>query len=84
MQNHKEVKPPLATGSGLELKAFYTPRDLAGWDYEKQAGYPGEYPYTRGVYPSLYRSRLWTMRQYAGFGSAHRSRKESSELKIGN
>ena len=69
----KELKPKFATGSGLELKRFYTPEDLAGWDYENQAGYPGEYPYTRGVYPSLYRSRLWTMRQYAGFGSARES-----------
>jgi methylmalonyl-CoA mutase N-terminal domain/subunit len=73
MQNPKESKPRFTTGSGLELKRFYSPGDLAGWDYEKQAGYPGEYPYTRGVYPSLYRSRLWTMRQYAGFGSARES-----------
>jgi methylmalonyl-CoA mutase N-terminal domain/subunit len=46
---------------------------LAGWDCEQEAGYPGEYPYTRGIYPSLYRSRLWTMRQYAGFGTARES-----------
>jgi methylmalonyl-CoA mutase N-terminal domain/subunit len=46
---------------------------MSGWNYEDQAGYPGEFPYTRGVYPSLYRSRLWTMRQYAGFGSARES-----------
>jgi methylmalonyl-CoA mutase N-terminal domain/subunit len=73
MQNHKELKPRFTTGSGLELKKFYTPEDLAGWDYENEAGYPGESPYTRGVHPSLYRSRLWTMRQYAGFGSARES-----------
>ncbi len=73
MQNAKELKSQFLTGSGLELKRFYTPSDLAGWEYENQAGYPGEYPYTRGVYPSLYRSRLWTMRQYAGFGSARES-----------
>ena len=73
MQNGKELKAKFVTGSGLELKRFNTPADLAGWDYESQAGYPGEYPYTRGIYPSLYRSRLWTMRQYAGFGSAHES-----------
>ena len=72
-QHDKELKAKFLTGSGLELKRFYTPQDLAGWDYENQAGYPGEYPYTRGVYPSLYRSRLWTMRQYAGFGSARES-----------
>ncbi len=73
MQNAKELKPQFLTGSGLELKRFYTPTDLAGWEYENQAGYPGEYPFTRGIYPSLYRSRLWTMRQYAGFGSARES-----------
>ena len=72
-QKHKELKTKFATGSGLELKQFYSPRDLVGWNYEDQSGYPGEFPYTRGVYPSLYRSRLWTMRQYAGFGSARES-----------
>jgi methylmalonyl-CoA mutase N-terminal domain/subunit len=69
----KELKTKFATGSGLELRRFYSPGDLAGWDYESAAGYPGEYPYTRGVYPALYRGRLWTMRQYAGFGSARES-----------
>ena len=71
--NGRERKPKFTTSSGLELKGFYTPDDLAGWNYERDLGYPGEYPYTRGVYPTLYRSRLWTMRQYAGFGSAHES-----------
>jgi methylmalonyl-CoA mutase, N-terminal domain len=69
----KELKEKFVTGSGLELKRFHTPADFAGWEYEQQAGYPGEYPYTRGIHPSLYRSRLWTMRQYAGFGSARES-----------
>jgi methylmalonyl-CoA mutase N-terminal domain/subunit len=69
----KEIKAKFTTDSGLELHRFYSPNDLAGWDYEKEAGYPGEAPFTRGVYPSLYRSRLWTMRQYAGFGSARES-----------
>ena len=73
MQNDRELKANITTGSGLELKRFYTPKDMAGWEYENQLGSPGEYPYTRGVYPSLYRSRLWTMRQYAGFGSARES-----------
>jgi methylmalonyl-CoA mutase N-terminal domain/subunit len=73
MHENKETKAKFATGSGLELKRFYTPEDLAGWEYEMAAGYPGEYPYTRGVYPALYRGRLWTMRQYAGFGSARES-----------
>jgi methylmalonyl-CoA mutase N-terminal domain/subunit len=52
------------------MKSTCRPEDLADWDYDHEAGYPGQYPYTRGVYPTLYRSRLWTMRQYAGFGTA--------------
>jgi methylmalonyl-CoA mutase N-terminal domain/subunit len=71
MQNDKDQKS--ATTAGGDLKPFYAPEDLAGWDYEVDVGYPGEYPYTRGVHPALYRSRLWTMRQYAGFGSARES-----------
>ena len=58
------------TDSGIEVKALYGPDDLAGWDPATQLGAPGQAPYTRGVYPSMYRGRLWTMRQYAGFGSA--------------
>jgi methylmalonyl-CoA mutase N-terminal domain/subunit len=69
----KELKPKFTTASGLELKRFYTPQDLTGWNYEEQSGYPGEFPFTRGIYLSQYRSRLWTMRQYAGFGSASES-----------
>ena len=51
-------------------KHLYTDSDLAGWDSAVQLGHPGEYPYTRGPYPSMYTGRLWTMRQYAGFGNA--------------
>lgn len=58
------------TDSGIEIKALYGPEDLAGWDPASQLGAPGSPPYTRGVYPSMYRGRLWTMRQYAGFGTA--------------
>jgi methylmalonyl-CoA mutase N-terminal domain/subunit len=58
------------TISGEEVKALYTEEDRAGSDAERDLGYPGEYPYTRGVYPSMYRGRLWTMRQFAGFGTA--------------
>jgi methylmalonyl-CoA mutase N-terminal domain/subunit len=68
-----ELKRKFRAASGLELESTYTPEDLADWDYEREAGYPGQYPYTRGVYPTLYRSRLWTMRQYAGFGTAAES-----------
>ena len=58
------------TDSGIPVKALYTPLDLEGADYVEDIGFPGEYPYTRGVYPSMYRGQLWTMRQYAGFGTA--------------
>ena len=54
--------------SGIPIQPLYTPGDLAGWRYEEKLGYPGEFPYTRGPYPSMYRGRLWTMRMFAGFG----------------
>jgi methylmalonyl-CoA mutase, N-terminal domain len=57
------------TISGLDVEPLYTP-DNVEVDYERDLGYPGVYPYTRGVYPSMYRGRLWTMRQFAGFGTA--------------
>lgn len=55
------------------MKALYKPEDLARWEHERDLGFPGEYPFTRGIYPTQYRSRLWTMRQYAGYGSAAES-----------
>jgi methylmalonyl-CoA mutase, N-terminal domain len=63
-----------STMSGIPIKPLYTPEDVEG-DFEEKIGYPGEYPYTRGVYPNMYRGRLWTIRQFAGFGSA----KETNE-----
>jgi len=59
-----------ASPTGLPMEAVIGPADLLGWDRERDLGYPGEFPFTRGVYPTMYRGRLWTMRQYAGFGSA--------------
>lgn len=59
----------------LAHKRLYTPLDLEGFDYEKDLGFPGEYPYTRGVQPTMYRSRFWTMRMYAGFSTAEESNK---------
>ncbi|MGH3130984.1 MAG: acyl-CoA mutase large subunit family protein [Gaiellaceae bacterium] len=69
-----EAKPErtgelLTTISGLENEPLYTP-DSTAIDYERDLGYPGVYPFTRGVYPSMYRGKLWTMRQFAGFGTA--------------
>jgi len=69
----KERRERFTTVSGLPLERLYTEENLAGWDAEEALGYPGEFPYTRGIYPSMYRGRLWTMRQYAGFGSAAES-----------
>ncbi len=56
--------------SGLEVKTVYDPLNMEGFDYLEQLNWPGEYPFTRGIQPTMYRGRLWTMRQYAGFGSA--------------
>ena len=58
-----------STMSGVPVKPLYTPEDVEG-EFEEKIGYPGEYPYTRGVYPNMYRGRLWTVRQFAGYGSA--------------
>jgi methylmalonyl-CoA mutase, N-terminal domain len=68
------------TSSHIPVKQLYTPADLKGWDYDREAGYPGEYPYTRGVQATMYRGRLWTMRQYAGMGDAEESNKRYKYL----
>jgi len=61
--------------SNMEIQRLYTPLDLAekGWSYLEKLGFPGVYPYTRGIYPTMYRGRIWTIRQYAGYGSAEDS-----------
>lgn len=65
-----ESKQTFATISGIPVKRVYTPTDIAKMDYAEDLGFPGEFPYVRNIYPTGYRGRLWTMRQYAGFGSA--------------
>ena len=65
-----ERKQKFATLSGLPLDPLYTEESLGAWDPDVALGYPGEFPYTRGIYPTMYRGRFWTMRQYAGFGTA--------------
>jgi methylmalonyl-CoA mutase N-terminal domain/subunit len=65
-----ERKENFTTLSGLPIDRLYTEENLAGWNPDDALGYPGEYPFARGIYPTMYRGRLWTMRQYAGFGSA--------------
>ena len=68
-----ERKPKFETTSHIELKRLYSPQDLAGFDPGGSLGEPGQFPFTRGIQPNMYRGRLWTMRQYAGFGSAAES-----------
>ena len=70
-----ERKKEFVTDSGIPVNRADTPADLKDWSYLDKLGFPGEYPYTRGVQPTMYRGRLWTMRQYAGFGDA----KETNE-----
>ncbi|MCX9025975.1 MAG: methylmalonyl-CoA mutase family protein [Candidatus Methanoperedens sp.] len=65
-----ESKQAFTTISGIPIKRVYTSTDIAKMDYAEDLGFPGEFPYTRNIYPTGYRGRIWTMRQYAGFGSA--------------
>jgi methylmalonyl-CoA mutase N-terminal domain/subunit len=68
------------TISGKKIKELYTPLDITAFDFEKDLGFPGEYPFTRGVHPTMYRGRLWTMRQFSGFGSAEDTNKRYKYL----
>ncbi len=68
------------TLSGIELKTFYSPVDLNDFDYFEKLGFPGEYPYTRGIHPTMYRSRLWTFREFSGFGDAIETNKRLKYL----
>src|SRR5438067_5024845 len=68
------------TSSHINVHPLYTPADLADWNQERDVGYPGDFPYTRGVQPTMYRGRLWTMRQYAGMGDAEESNKRYKYL----
>ena len=78
------VAPPPSdekqTSSHIPVRTLYTPADLDGWNYDQQVGLPGKYPFTRGVQPTMYRGRLWTMRQYAGMGDAEESNKRYKYL----
>ncbi len=67
---HPERRESFETSSGIEAQCLYTPADGGGEPYVEKLGFPGEYPFTRGVQPTMYRGRFWTMRQYAGFGTA--------------
>jgi methylmalonyl-CoA mutase N-terminal domain/subunit len=75
-----ETKDDFLTVSEVSIDRIYTPSDLLDLDYSYDLGFPGEYPYTRGVQPTMYRGRLWTMRQYAGFATAEESNKRYKYL----
>ncbi|MFA4836084.1 MAG: methylmalonyl-CoA mutase family protein [Dehalococcoidia bacterium] len=75
LKKSKEWKAQFKTTSGVALEGVYAPDDMDGLDYVRDLGYPGEFPFTRGVQPTMYRGKLWTMRQYAGFSSAEESNK---------
>jgi methylmalonyl-CoA mutase N-terminal domain/subunit len=70
-----ERQEKFETSSGMEIDTVYTPEDLPDFDYVRDLGHPGEYPFTRGVQPNMYRGRIWTIRQYSGFGTAEETNK---------
>jgi len=70
LERAPERPDSFTTVSGRPIRHLYTPLDVPDLDYQRDLGFPGEYPFTRGVQPTMYRGRLWTMRQYSGFGSA--------------
>ncbi|MCF7803918.1 MAG: methylmalonyl-CoA mutase family protein [Candidatus Marinimicrobia bacterium] len=78
LERYPERKEKFTPSSNIEIKRLYTPDPE--FDYHEQLGYPGEFPYTRGVQPTMYRGKLWTMRQYAGFASAEESNKRYKYL----
>ncbi len=69
MAKHPERKEKFLSLSDLEIKRIYTPEDIKDFDYMRDLGFPGEYPFTRGVHTTMYRGRIWTIRQFAGFGT---------------
>lgn len=73
VDSYGERRESFETSSGLDVDPVYTPEDWSDEDYDEDLGMPGEYPFTRGVQPNMYRGRLWTMRQYAGFGTPEES-----------
>ncbi|MGB8770393.1 MAG: methylmalonyl-CoA mutase family protein [Candidatus Korobacteraceae bacterium] len=84
-KNHKgavatKLAPEQETSSHISVHPLYTPADLEGWDYDRDLNFPGQFPYTRGVQATMYRGRLWTMRQYAGMGDAEESNRRYKYL----
>ncbi|MEM2143007.1 MAG: methylmalonyl-CoA mutase family protein, partial [Candidatus Thorarchaeota archaeon] len=73
LQKDPETRKVFTTVSGRPIRRLYTPLDVAGLDYLRDLGFPSQYPFTRGVQPTMYRGRIWTMRQFAGLGTAEES-----------
>jgi methylmalonyl-CoA mutase N-terminal domain/subunit len=80
LERTPERSSEFQTPSGIPIERLYTPEHLGDFDYDQQLGYPGRYPFTRGVQPTMYRGRLWTMRQYAGYGNAEQSNRRYKYL----
>jgi len=83
LSKRPERKPEFVNTSGIPVSRIYSPLDLEGDDYLEEVGFPGEYPYTRGVQPTMYRGRYWTMRQYAGFATGYDSDNEMAIGEVG-
>src|SRR5438270_11382239 len=75
LKHAPERQPTFEKASGIPVQRLYTQDSISDLDYDEDLGYPGRFPFTRGVQPTMYRGRLWTMRQYAGFGTAEESNK---------
>src|SRR5579872_4023404 len=80
MSEEVKTEPESGELKSVEFHPLYIPANLEGWDYDREVGYPGEFPFTRGVQATMYRGRLWTMRQYAGMGDAEESNKRYKYL----
>src|SRR6476646_412609 len=80
MPNELKTPPESSEMKAIAPHPLYSPADLQEWDYDRDVGYPGDFPFTRGVQATMYRGRLWTMRQYAGMGDAQESNKRYKYL----
>ncbi|MCS7233202.1 MAG: methylmalonyl-CoA mutase family protein [Synergistetes bacterium] len=80
LTKNPEMKKEFKTGSNITVERLYTPADISDMEYLESLNFPGEYPFTRGIQPTMYRGRFWTMRQYAGFGTAEESNKRYKYL----
>ena len=80
LRKSPERKGPFTTISGRPIERLYTAEDVAGIDYDREVGNPGEFPYVRGIHPTGYRGKLWTMRQFAGFGTPEETNQRYKDL----